>query len=63
MTETFSVIAKISGKSIRTLHRAISLLKLFSEEPELSATVAERLKIVGKSTLTPGIQFFEIATG
>jgi hypothetical protein len=46
---TVHAIAKISVKSIQTLHRAISLLKLFSEEQDLSATFAERsLAMTGK---------------
>ena len=43
VAKTFLAIVKISGKSIKTIYRAISLLKLFSEGPELSATVAEIL--------------------
>ena len=62
MVTTVVTIIKISGKSIQALHRAISLLKLSSEEPELSATFAEILNIVGKSILTLGIPSFEIAT-
>ncbi|MCX5817412.1 MAG: hypothetical protein NTX75_14435 [Proteobacteria bacterium] len=52
MTETVSVTAEISVKSIRTVFNTVSLLKLFSEEPELSATVAEILIIVRKSMKT-----------
>jgi hypothetical protein len=51
MTETFSVIAKISGKSIWTLYRTILILILISEK--VVATVATNLKISEKSTMTP----------
>jgi len=59
--ETVSRTVEISGKSTRTLHRAISLLKLFSEK--MVATVATNLEISRKSIRTLGIPFFEIATG
>ena len=49
---TVAAITEISGKSTRTMLRTISILKLFSEEPELSATFAESLIIVGKSIIT-----------
>ncbi|MCX5808763.1 MAG: hypothetical protein NTX36_05230 [Proteobacteria bacterium] len=49
---TVAAIIEISGKSTRTMLRTISILKLFSEEPELSATFAEILIIVGKSIIT-----------
>jgi hypothetical protein len=43
LVATVATNLQIFGKSIKTMFNGLSLLKLFSEEPELSATVAENV--------------------